>query len=70
MFGDGSQTVLVYALTFRPAQVGSEDYTSALLDCVIDRGKRGRDPRIIVDFAVLYRNVEVNTDENPLSMER
>ena len=70
MFSYGPQTVLVYALTFRTAQMRSENYTSTLLGRVIDGRQCTGDPCIVVNLSILYRNVEIDADKNSLPLKR
>jgi hypothetical protein len=63
------QTVLIDALTFRPAQVRRENHTRALLDCILDRRQRRTYPRIVINLPILDRNVEIDPDKNALAVK-
>ena len=47
----------------------SEDHPAALIYCVLNRRQRGTNTRVIFNLAFLNRDVEIDTNENPLAFE-
>jgi uncharacterized tellurite resistance protein B-like protein len=63
--GHGLQRVLWIRLALRAAEMRTQDdRLRAVLERVPDRRQRGADPRVIRDFAVLHRHVEVDAHQH------
>src|ERR1043165_9031773 len=67
---DRFQTILLNALTFRPAKMRRENHTRTLLSGVVDRRQRSSDACVVLNLAVFDRHVEIDADENVPSDER
>ncbi len=67
---DGLERVLGLGLPFRPAEVGEKHHARAVIEQIVDGGKRGADARVIAHAAVLvHRNVEVHAHERALAAQ-
>lgn len=69
--GDGGEGKGVIGLALGPAEVGSQDQTSAALQEVLQCWQAGADPGVVGDRPVLKRDVVVDTDQDsfPLGVE-
>src|SRR5512145_451106 len=66
MFGHRFERVFHIALPLGPAQVRCQNHARALVNRELNRRDGRPDSRVVGDLAVFERNVEINTDENPL----
>ena len=69
MFGHRSEAVFLDPFAFGPAQMGGKDYASSLLDRVLNCWKCSSNAIVVVNLAVLDRDVEIHANKNAFAAQ-
>src|SRR5262245_21358022 len=69
MIGDWTQAVFLDAFSLRTTKVCCEYHARVVFHCVLDCRQGGTDTCVVVDLAILDRDVEVDTNKDSLAGE-
>src|SRR5688572_9145945 len=69
VLGHGVQAVLLDTLPLGTTEVRSQYHARALIEGVVNRRKAGPDARVVFNLAIFDRNVEIDADEDALTLQ-